>query len=143
MNKFGNLAIVAGLVVLLWPVLGKYIPDDIPDLVPNPAPLESDGFYVLIVEESTDRRQLSQDQLTILNSMKLAEHLDELTDEWRIYDKDVNLDNANPAMVEGMKLVGDKLPWVVISNSEKGGTSEPLPSNLEKTFNLIDKYSGE
>lgn len=140
-------------------------PDPKPD--DGPAPIPIDGFRVLIVYESADLAKMPSAQNAVLYSRTIREYLDSKcaqgtkNKEWRIWDKDLDATAEARHWQEALKrgaekasawkpekdkegnIVGPKVayPWIMISTG-KTGHEGPLPANVAKTMELLEKYGG-
>lgn len=112
-------------------------PDPTPDPDVDDAPFPADGLTVLIVEETTERRNLSVGHRSVITSVAMREWFDEHDVVWRIYDKDT--EGASEPFETALHLPRDSLPWILISNGETG-FSGPLPDGVMATIRLIEQY---
>ena len=145
MIKLGIPLVLVGLVLVyagdellaIWPVLS-----------PEPAPIHAPGLRVLIVEESSEREKLPREQLELLASRDVRKWLDEhcamgsdgKTPEWRIFDPDANLAKESTIWREAIKIHGEILPRIVVSNGKRGFVG-PLPANTAEALKLLAKYA--
>lgn len=124
-------------------------PDPGPNPEPSdPAPIAGDGLKVLIMFETAEAAKYTRDQQLILAPAKqVADFLNSQCVEdskgkkaWRIWDKDVDAENADPAFKDALaKARPTSLPWVLISNG-KTGYAGPLPANPSTFIDLVSKY---
>jgi len=127
-------------------------PDPVDPVDPiDVTPIDVPGNRVLIVYESGEKSKYPAEQSLILNSGVLAEYLDEHCvkaadghPEWRIWDKDVQLENIDGPLVDqvwidAMKLERDSLPWLFVTNGKTGSTGA-LPQSEAETLAIIKKY---
>ena len=120
---------------------------------PGPAPvvvedkglIDADGFYVLIVEEKDDRRNLPVKQASVLvPSSQLTGWFSDHQVQWRIFDtnnQDTSQDDAKwqKALAD---LKRDQLPWIYIQVAGRQKFSGPLPGSVEDTLALLAKSVG-
>lgn len=116
---------------------------------PGPAPIAGDGLRVLIVYETQEIGKLTPGQFqtvfgepmrTMLDS-KCVVGPDNKTREWRIYDKDISTTNVPKNWQDAMKRDRKSVPWLIVSNPQKGGGFEgPLPERVEDTIALLNKF---
>lgn len=117
--------------------------------VPDP-PVPSDGYRVLILEETADRGKLPPAQLSALLSAKARDYLNQKcvkagsTPEWRLWDDDpTDLQFASETMrAMHAKAKADsqgKLPWLLVTTS-KSGVSQPFPANEEELLSILRRY---
>lgn len=107
-------------------------------------PIEADGFRVLIVEDIAARSKLPQSQKIIFSSPDVRDYLEKhcAKDGYRILPDGTNMEDADPSWQKAMKLERKSLPWIVVSAPPKGGTSEPLPKDVDSTLALLKKWGG-
>lgn len=131
-------------------------PEPGPDPGPDPKPDEkppfpSDGFRVLILEETEDRASLPLSQSTILFSPIIRDYLINNTARdakgypgYRIWDDDfTNLQYEQQVWKDAYEAAKrdsqGTLPWIVISDGKRG-TSQPLPANVDETLALLRQF---
>ena len=116
---------------------------------PSPAPIPADGLHVLVVYETSDLSKLPAPQQQILYSTTIRAYLDSKcplgpdgkTREWRVWDKDVSTTNESKIWQDAMRRPRQSIPWVIVSNPQKGGGFEgPLPANVDDALILIKKF---
>lgn len=118
-------------------------PAPVPDA---PAPIPAEGLHVLIQYESKDR--LTPAQHSIVYGKEIRDLLNSRcplgpngkTRQWRIWDPDVPGYDDSKLWGDAQKRAAGKGAWIIISNG-KTGYEGPLPATVEKTMELIDKYS--
>lgn len=110
---------------------------------PSPAPIPLAGFRVLVVYESS----VANSTLAIVSAKPVFDYLmakcakDGASAEWRVFDKDVKLDNAKQHWKDAMARPRTTIPWVIISNGVSGYEG-PLPKTADETLALLKKYGG-
>lgn len=109
-----------------------------PGPAPTPAPIPVAGLHVLIVEETGDRSRVSPGQLSVLQTTQIAAAVKAAGGQFRQYDEDQPL--ADPVWQAALSRPRAAVPWIVVSNGEKGGTEQPLPASIEETLALIRRY---
>lgn len=127
---------------------GPTPPGPTPPVPPSPSPISVPGLHVLIVYE-TDTA-LARGQEAIVYGQPFRSYLDGVciknadnpTGAYRIWDKDVATSSAPKVWQEAMKRPRSEIPWIIVSNSPKGGYEGPLPADVEATKALIQKYVG-
>lgn len=116
---------------------------------PTPAPIAGDGFKVLIVYETAETSKMPKGQELVLYSQTVRDYLnakcpvgsDSKTKEWRIFDKDVATASESKTWQDAMKRDRKSVPWIVVSNPQKGGGFEgPLPASVDEAMTLLKKY---
>jgi hypothetical protein len=120
-------------------------PDDPP--VP-PAPVGKLS-RVLVVYESGEATKLPAAQQSILYGKAVRDDLnaklpvgpDGKTKEWRIYDKDVALDDESKGWQALMARERKSLPWVVLEGDNGVAYEGPLPADVPAMLALISKHS--
>lgn len=144
------------------PIPPPPIPPDIkpiPPPTPSVAPIAAEGVHVLIIEESEERVKLPLPQYSMLFDAEFRAWLSAKTTPmpdgsqgWRIYDKDDEVkkvwDDAlrRPRVYTQTEKDGtttkieNHLPWIIVSNSRKGGYEGPLPANKTEAMAIISKY---
>lgn len=118
---------------------------------PDPAPIAQPGLRVLIVYETAELSKMPAEQRNVLYSKTVRDYLnskcpagaDGRTREWRIWDKDVATDGESKLWQDAMSRPKRATPWILISNSPKGGFEGPLPKTVDETLALIKRYGGE
>ena len=95
MKALSNLLLV-GVIWVSGFQVGRNLDDAVP---PDPAPptpivdevpVPGDGFHVLIIEETDERRQLPQSQLAAVTGTAVKRWMKNNGAEWRIWDQDVD-----------------------------------------------------
>ena len=117
-------------------------PDDVTPDDPN-----ADGVKrVLIVYESEDRGKYPASQTAIFSSAGFREWLRDRVSvdadgnaEFRIWDKDADLQFVPDAWQAAMQAERKSLPWIWITDGKKSWGSE-LPESVEATQELIGRY---
>lgn len=118
---------------------------DLPISILNPIPVKEKGLRILIVEEAQERRNLPPSQLAIFTAEELRtyakEHCARVNGaaEFRVFDKDTNLDAESDVWNTMMKVERKSLPWLCVTNGSRG-YSGPLPTTLDETMTIIKKY---
>lgn len=107
---------------------------------PDPAPIPVPGLHVLIVEETANRGSLPLDQLAILQSTQIREHVRAAGGLYRQFDEDQQMDEAPQVWQDAMKLPRDSVPWWIVSDG-KTGVSAALPATLEEAMATIRGFS--
>lgn len=118
---------------------------------PTPAPLPGDGLQVLIVYDG-DPNTLPPAQQAIIFGQDVRTYLDSHCAKLpsgaparRMYPKKTDVSQGEEVWKTGMKLAdGQKLPFVVISNPQKGGGFKgDLPATADEFMKLVKKYGGD
>lgn len=118
---------------------------------PTPAPLPGDGLQVLIVYDG-DPNTLPLPQQAIIFGQDVRTYLDSHCAKLpngqparRMYPKKTDVSQGEEVWKTGMKLAeGQKLPFVVISNPQKGGGFKgDLPATADDFMKLVKKYGGD
>jgi hypothetical protein len=114
-----------------------------------PAPIPADGLHVLVV---IDAARLTAGQAAALNSQAVRAYLnatcpkgpDGKTAEWRVWDKDVDPANESQLWQDAFaRTKGKALPFIVVSNPQKGGGFEgPLSADAGALLALLKKFGG-
>jgi len=102
---------------------------------PDPAPIPQPGLFVMIVEETADRPNLTDDQLTIIQSAMLRDKVEQKGGQLRVFD--VNVENAAEPWNTALARPRTETPWLLISNHPEGGYEGPLPERLEHVLELL------
>jgi hypothetical protein len=119
-------------------------PDPGPNPPPGPAPIVEKGLRVLIVRETKD---LTPQQAITINAQEVHDYLSAKCvkvngqPEWRAFDPNQDVSRASKVWQDAMKIERKSLPWVIISDGEKGA-SEPLPATVEDFLKLLKTYGG-
>lgn len=116
---------------------------------PSPAPIPVAGFRVLIVYESSALGTYPKGQAAILSSTLIRDYLsqkcvlgpDGKTREWRVLDQNVDSLKDSSIWSDALKRPRTGLPWIIISDGSKGFEGL-LPLDIDKTLDLLKKYSG-
>lgn len=116
-------------------------PEPVPPVPPSPSPIPSDRLRVLAVYESA--ATLTDQQTGVLRSVLIQEAVKQAGGEWRVWDKDINVDvpGVDPFWVAAMKRARTSLPWVILS-SPKGFYEGPLPASVNEMIALVKKVGG-
>lgn len=114
-----------------------------PDEPVSPGPIR-----VLIVEETEDRTlPAMRPWLGVLTSAAIREYLDshclkvDGRPEWRWLDQHADTSRMSETWREIMRKPRDSLPWIVISNGQRG-TAGPLPASEDEVLALLRKWGG-
>lgn len=115
----------------------------------DPAPIPAPGFRVLIIYETLKVTTLPADQQNAIFSKAVADYLnarcikgvDMKTPEFRFYDPAIDASADGPIWVEAMKRPRKSLPWLIVSDGNKGYEG-PLPPNEAELLTLLKKYGG-
>lgn len=109
------------------------------------------GMRVMILEESSPSKPLTDEQALALKSLAVREYLDTKTladsqggKGWRKYDPNVSLVNM-PKEWQDMreKLKPDSLPWVGVANgSGRLVFQGPYPATQDSALAFFKKYGG-
>jgi len=125
---------------------GSKPPD--PKPIDPPKPVEPPKEYalrVLMIYESEDLSKYPPEQVNALRSQSLRKYLNSVclvvdrVPEWRIFDKDTNMENESKAWQDLMNKPFTTLPWIIINN----GVEEfegPLPLTAQEIAALVKKY---
>lgn len=122
------------------PVIVPPQPKPDPDVVAPVPPVPAGQLWVLIVEETANRRTLPASQVRIFTSTKVQGWLRQnAPNHWRIWDKDVNPSKA-PETLRGMfNLPRESLPWIFISD-DVNSHSGPLPTSEAELLALLETF---
>jgi len=113
---------------------------------PDP-PVPTGEMRVLIVYESMDVSKMPAAQQGIIYGRQMREYLDAKTpegpdgktNEWRIYDKDVDL--SGEAVTWRTAMTASKhTPGIVVLKGANVAYAGPLPATVEETLSLLAKY---
>lgn len=118
--------------------------DDVPVVVEDKGIIDADGFYVLIVEEKDDRRNLPAKQASILiPSSQLTGWFFDHQVQWRIFDtNDQDTSSDDPHWQKALSdLKRDSLPWLYVQISGKQKFSGPLPGTVADTIALLQQQT--
>lgn len=113
-------------------------PEPDPDPDPSPAPIPVAGLHVLIVEETDDRLNVPAGQLAVLQTTQIGEAVRAAGGQFRQYDDDPDI--ADPTWKAARARPRTAIPWIIVSNAEKGGAEVPLPASIEETLALIRRF---
>lgn len=134
--------------------------DPNPNPNPNPNPFEPvvvvpapGQIRVLILEETEDiARPEMRPWIGVSNSSKIRKYLsshckpDETTEGWLWVDPDINTefmsDYWKSAITKTKADPNYKLPWIAITNGDKG-ISGPLSSSEDEVMALLKKWGGD
>jgi hypothetical protein len=137
-------------------IIGSIDPDPDPDPEPpdpTDVPFLAPGYAVLIITEKSEMGLLPVEQQAIFTSQRILDKLSQLCIKlndgylaFRIWDDDytqehlVNTpDTIKVAYADVVKQANGRLPWIAISNINKG-FSGPLPKTINQTLNLLEEY---
>ena len=133
MNKAALLLLAIGVALLMSSSRSCTI-------VPlTPPPIDAAGYNVLIVEETADRGQLTEDQVAILTSVQLRTWVDQQPGTLMIVDDDAPIDQLAKPWQEAMRRPRAALPWLIVSNG-KTGWEGPLPADVAATQAVLEAY---
>lgn len=119
---------------------------------PGPAPIPADGLHVLLVYDKSDLGKMPKGQELALRSDAVRAYLnghcpagpDGKTKSWRLWDREVDATGESKLWQDAFKRPRTGLPWIVVSNPQKGGGYEgPLPADEDGMLKLLKKYGGE
>lgn len=114
---------------------------------PSPAPIQGDGFQVLMVFDEVNKAKLPPKQLGVIYGAEVRKYLEDKcvtepdgkTKAYRIWDINEQVAGDLPKWAEAMKRPRASVPWLIISNG-KGGYEGPMPESPEKTLELLKKF---
>lgn len=116
------------------------VPNPPPVPPPSTAPFPADKLSVMILEETSERRNLPLSQLILLQSTTFRTELAAIGAEWRIWDDDVDARNESSKWQAALSAwPGEKLPWLLVSNG-RSGFSGSLPLTEEETLSIIRRF---
>lgn len=122
-----------------------------PDPTPTPPPpepiIETGPRWVVIIEETADRQNLTPGQLSIIASRSLDPYCQKNGHHLRIYDQDSkdSQGNASTVIAPYIKVIdGSPLPSVVILDAATNKTLHvgPLPDGVEAMTELLKSKGG-
>lgn len=130
-------------------VVGEKKPDD--PKPPNPddpkPPMPGQGFRVLIVLESRDLSTLPSSQVAALTAREVREYLNAKCIKegnqpaWRMWDKDTDISREDEHWKEAMKRKRDSLPWLLVSDGQKGYEG-PMPKTTAELLAKLKEIGG-
>lgn len=114
------------------------------------APVKSDGFRVLIVEDVAARHTLPKEQEAALLSTEVSGYLNAHCvkspsgqSEWRRLDAKATIaDSETPFTREAMNIKRDSLPWLYAANGRKFFNG-PYPKDVDSTLATLRKVGGQ
>jgi hypothetical protein len=129
------LVFLASLAAIFTPVI---VPGVLP--VVSDAPLTHKGLYVIVVEDSQDRLKPDYKFTSAINAADWRKHVKALGGEWRVIEPDEPMDNVNQVWRDALSLPRESLPWLIVSDSERGGyqgTFSPEVGGLLKSIQAV------
>ncbi len=125
------------------------VPPTPPGPGPGPAPIPGDGLRVLIVYDSATLSSLPKEQISMMYGGELRGYLnthcvkgaDGKTPEWRVWDSSTPTGAESKVWQDAMSRKRDKLPWLVVSNGQKGFEGS-LPTTTAETLKIITPIGG-
>lgn len=106
---------------------------------PDTSPFKSEGLTVLIVEDTSKRREIPASQISIFTSSKLDKRLSEFGADFRVWDVTEGGEQDKEVFRLAAKVPRVTVPWIVIAHGKKG-FSGPLPSTVDGVIALVDQY---
>ena len=105
---------------------------------------------MLLIEETSKRKALTEGQFNALFSTEFLDYLDAncVKDKdnpngaYRIWDKDQRIKNDSASWIKAMARPRASVPWLIVSNG-KTGFEGPLPTKLEDTYAILKKYGAK
>lgn len=131
MNRAALLVLAIGVALLMS---GNRSCGVVPTL---PPPIDAPGYNVLIVEETADRGQMTEDQVAILTSVQLRTWIDQQPGTLMILDDDAPIEQLAKPWQEAMKRPRASLPWLIVSNGQTGWEG-PLPADVAATQAVLE-----
>lgn len=114
---------------------------------PDPAPLPTDKLAVMIIEDESNRRDLTKGQLESITSTLFRTWVKSKVGKdsggqplFRLYDVTTDLSHEDKFWQDAMKVDRKSLPWLLVSNG-KGGYSGPLLGTVAENKAIIEKYA--
>ncbi len=114
-----------------------------------PPPIATEGFRVLVIEETSDRGKLPLGQLNQITATAPGSVVAFCRDKciktatdsgFKILDKDDDPALLGEPWVSAWKNKGDSVPWLLVSNG-KSGFSGPLPATAKETLEIFGRYA--
>lgn len=112
----------------------------IPDLVPDNAPIDSSEFFTIIIEERTQRNQLSPEELQPIIDQSVEDATTQGGGTYELINKGQDLSELALPVREAVNRA-TQYPWLIVSNG-KSGYEGPLPGTLAETLDMVRKYKG-
>lgn len=124
-----------------------------PTPTPGDVPFPSNGLAVMIVGEQSEIASLPVSQRAIFSSAAVLNYLRSVTMKaedgnpaFRIWDDDYTDVSRAPQVMQrayaaAKQLSNGQLPWIVISDGQRG-YSGPLPTSVEATLQLLRQFGG-
>jgi hypothetical protein len=111
--------------------------------VPDPNPMPGvTGLHMLLVAESSKMSEYPSAQVASWQSKAVHDYLASkgAGKNWRIWDKDTNVADAEPKWQAAMaRAKGKPLPWLIISNGTTGYEG-PAPADTAALLDLLKRY---
>lgn len=121
-----------GVVILLQKGDLPVIPDF------DPAPIELEEFYTVVIEDRSQRNQLSKEMIAALTSQQVEDAATRGGGVYELVDSAQDVREL-PEPVQAAIKRTTELPWLVVSNGDSGYEG-PHPQTLEDTLATINKY---
>lgn len=112
-----------------------------------PAPISDPGFRAAVIYDINHTRTWPQTQVPILSSAKIFGYMGQKAikvngqPEYRTLDISSDLSSESPLWQTVLTKYKSQAPCIVISDG-KTGIVAPLPSNVDDTLKLLQKYGG-
>lgn len=120
---------------------GWHLPDVLPIVKTDPAPIPGNALRVLVVSETGE-----QGEPDPFNAVPVRQYIDQKGGEIRLWDDDMtdaDLANAPSEFRNGYAkakgAAGFKMPWVTLTNGTTG-YSGPRPATPDECLALLKKY---
>lgn len=117
-------------------------PGPAPTPTPDVAPIESDDLVVLILEETENRKDLTADQLAVLQGVQVRKWLDDAKAKYRIWDTDTDLKFEAAFWQQAVQIAkqkaNGKYPYLFVSNGRRAGGA--AVSSVADAIRLLEEY---
>lgn len=108
------------------------------NITSSSAPIDTDKYTVVIVEETESRQSLPPSQLNAINSQVWRDYVVSQNGQWRVLDPHTDVSKDEQWAKDSLAVSRTSLPWLIFADS-KTGYSGPLPDNLTEFLEKIKK----
>jgi hypothetical protein len=117
---------------------------------PGPAPIPVAVLRVLLLYKATDLTKVPPKQQEIFFDSQVRDYLakncapsaDGKTRDFHCWDDSVDVSNQAKYWQDVMKRPRASLPWMIVSNPNKGGGYEgPLPGTVDEALAIVKKFA--
>jgi len=108
------------------------------DITTASAPIDTEKYTVVIIEETENRLSIPPSQLNAINSQVWRDYVVSQNGQWRVLDPHTDISKDKKWVKDSLAVSRASLPWLIFADPKKG-YSGPLPDNLTELLEKIKK----